>query len=247
MIEKKIHYIWFGSSKPEKVLKCIESWKEKLPDYEIMEWNEKNFDIRNEIKKNKFFKECYQRKLWAFVADYVRVKVLHEYGGIYLDTDIEVLKSFDDLLNTEMFLGYENDSKDVNLAVIGIKKNHIVMKKMIEFYEEKIWKSPLYIITGILNNVMKEIYGENFYENSEIKIYSKEYFYPYNHDEIFKPECVKENTYTIHWWDKSWGKNPKVYFLKYKHMPGYKKYIKYSCKLINFYFKKFILTKKGKK
>lgn len=247
MIEKKIHYIWFGGSKPEKVLKCIESWKEKLPDYEIIEWNEKNFDIEKEITKNKFFKECYQRKLWAFVADYVRVKVLYEYGGIYLDTDIEVLKSFDNLLNTEMFLGYENDNKGINLAVIGIKKNHIVMKKMIGFYEEKIWKSSLYIITGILNNVMKEIYGENFYENSKIKIYPKEYFYPYNHDEVFKPECVKEDTYAIHWWEKSWGKNPKVYFLKYKHMPWYKKNIKYSCKLINFYFKKFILTKKGKK
>lgn len=238
MIEKKIHYIWFGGSKPEKILKCIESWKVFLPEYEIIEWNEKNFDVEKEMKENKFFKECYKRKLWAFVADYVRVKILYEYGGIYFDTDIEVLKTFNELLNVEMFLGYENDNKVINLAVIGVEKKHIIMKKMVEFYKKKIWESPLYIITGILGNTMKKVYGDNFYGNNKIKIYPKEYFYPYNHDEEFTKECLTKNTHTIHWWEKSWGKNPKVYFLKYKHMPWYKKYLKYNCKLINFYFKK---------
>lgn len=102
MIEKKIHYVWFGKNKPLKVLKCIDSWKKYLPDYEIIEWNEKNFDIEKEMKENRFFRECYKRKLWAFVADYVRVKVLYKYGGIYFDTDIEVLKSFDPLLDNEL-------------------------------------------------------------------------------------------------------------------------------------------------
>ena len=68
MIEKKIHYVWFGGDKPEKVLKCIDSWKNLLPEYEIIEWNEKNFDVEKEMQENKFFKECYKRKLWAFVS-----------------------------------------------------------------------------------------------------------------------------------------------------------------------------------
>lgn len=239
MIEKKIHYIWFGDKKTEKVLKCIESWKKFLPDYEIIEWNEKTFDIEKEIYENKFFRECYKRKLWAFVADYVRVKVLYEYGGIYLDTDIEVLRTFDSLLDNELFLGYEDDIT-LNLAVIGVVKEHIAMKKMLEFYEKKVWTSPLYIITGILTSIIKEIYGEKFKGNEKIKMYSKEYFYPYGHDEEFAEKCITENTYTIHWWEKSWGKNPKVYFLKYKHLPWWKKYPRHICKLINFYIKEIL-------
>ena len=245
MIEKKIHYIWFGGEKPKKVLDYIATWKKYLPDYEIIEWNEKNFDVKKEMQENRFFRECYKRKLWAFVADYIRVKILYKYGGIYFDTDIEVVKSFDLLLDNELFLGYE-DKDTLNLAVVGVEKNHILLKKMFEFYQKDIWKSSLYIITSILTKTIKEIYGENFKSNDKIKFYSQEYFYPYNHDEEFTKECITSNTYTIHWWEKSWGKNPKVYFLKYKHLPWWKRYPKHICKLINYYFKFYILQKSKK-
>lgn len=246
MIEKKIHYVWFGGDKPEKVLKCIKSWKNILPEYEIIEWNEKNFDIEKEMQENKFFRECYKRKLWAFVSDYVRVKVLYEYGGIYLDTDMEIIKNITPLLNTKLFLGYENDYT-MSFGIVGTVAKNDIFKKFIEFYEEEIWHSPLHIVTGIFTKILTEKYGDTSnISKEEVIVYPREYFYPYNHDEVFTEECITPNTYAIHWWGKSWGKNPKVYFLKYKHLPWWKKYPKHMCKLINYYFKVYILRKNKK-
>ena len=246
MIEKKIHYVWFGGEKTEKVLKCIESWENILPDYEIIEWNEKNFDVEKEMEENKFFRECYKRKLWAFVSDYVRIKVLYEYGGIYLDTDMEIIKDITPLLNTKLFLGYENDYT-MSFGIVGTVAKNDIFKKFIEFYREEIWHSPLHIVTGIFTKILTEKYGDiSNISKEEVTVYPREYFYPYNHDEEFTKECITSNTYTIHWWEKSWGKNPKVYFLKYKHLPWWKKYPKHMCKLINYYFKFYILGKNKK-
>lgn len=242
MIEKKIHYIWFGKEKPEKVLKCIESWRKFLPEYEIIEWNEKNFDLENEIKKCKFLRECYRRKLWAFLSDYVRLKVLYKYGGIYLDTDMEIIKNLNDLLETDFFTGYEND-EIISFGILGCIPQHKIIEKMLDFYDNKIWDSDMYIITNILTEILKEEYGDKLFETLGIKIYPKEYFYPYNHDEEFTEKCLTENTYGIHWWGKSWGKNPKIYFLKYKHLPWWKRYPKHLCKLINIYSKKYFTKK----
>jgi len=142
MIEKKIHYVWFGNAKPEKVLKCIESWKKNLPDYEIIEWNETNFDVEEELKNNKFFRECYKRQLWAFVADYVRVKILYNYGGIYLDTDMEIIKDISSLLNSDLFLGYENEDT-MSFGIVGVIPKHKVFEKMYEFYQNEIFQEFL--------------------------------------------------------------------------------------------------------
>ena len=114
---------------------------------------------------------------------------------------------------------------------------------MLDFYDNKIWDSDMYIITNILTEILKEEYGNKLFETSGIKIYPKEYFYPYNHDEEFTEKCLTENTYGIHWWGKSWGKNPKVYFLKYKHLLWWKRYPKHLCKLINIYSKKYFTKK----
>ena len=109
MIPKIIHYCWFGPSHTEeqtlKLKSVIEQWQKVCPDYQIIEWNETNFDF----SENKFASEAYFAKKWAFVADYARLKVLEEYGGIYLDTDIELLKNFDSLLNYPAFIGFENN------------------------------------------------------------------------------------------------------------------------------------------
>lgn len=234
MIEKKIHYVWFGGEKPEKVLKCIASWKEKLPDYELTEWNEQNFPLEEEIKKNRFFRECYHRKLWAFVSDYVRVKVLYEEGGIYLDTDMEILKDVSPLLDCQMFLGYENEST-MSFGILGVIPKHPIFKKMYEFYQEEIWKSPHHIVTSILTDFLIEEYGSALIEHG-IHVYPREYFYPFNHDEEFQESCIQENTYAIHWWGKSWKKNPKVYFLKYKHLPWGIRHIRHGAKLWNVYW-----------
>lgn len=236
MIEKKIHYVWFGNKKPKKVLNCINSWKKILPEYEIIEWNEKSFDVEREIRKNKFFRECYKRKLWAFVSDYIRVKVLYEYGGIYLDTDMEVIKDITPLLNTKLFLGYE--SKDLmSFGIVGTVAKNDIFKKFIEFYEKEIWNSPLYIITEIFTKILKEKYGNvSNISKKEIIVYPEKYFYPYGYGKEFTKECITSRTYTIHWWEASWKKNPNFYFLKYKHLPWWKKYRKYVGKWIKNYF-----------
>ncbi|MGL4897193.1 MAG: glycosyltransferase family 32 protein, partial [Cetobacterium sp.] len=121
-MEKKIHYIWLGKgSKPNIMDICINSWREKLPNYEIIEWNEENLDFYNEIKKNRFLEECYKRKLWAFLSDYFRVKVLYENGGIYLDSDMQILKSLDRFLDDKLFLGMEDENQP-SAGIIGAKK-----------------------------------------------------------------------------------------------------------------------------
>lgn len=134
MIPKKIHYCWFGGKeKPEDVILCINSWKKFLPDYEIIEWNENTFNIKT---SNQYVGEAYENKKWAFVSDYVRLVALYEQGGLYFDTDVEVFKSFDDLLNLSCFFGFE--SKDyVASAVMGCKEGHWLIKNFLASYEKR--------------------------------------------------------------------------------------------------------------
>ena len=106
MISKKIHYVWFGrGEKNERIKHCIESWKKYLPDYEIIEWNEDNFDIN----LNDFTKQAYESKKWAYVSDVARLWVLYNEGGIYFDTDVEVYQPLDIFLNQEGFMGFESE------------------------------------------------------------------------------------------------------------------------------------------
>ena len=106
MIPKKIHYFWFGGNeKPKSVKKCIDSWKKYCPDYEVIEWNESNFDIRC----MPFVEQAYEAKKYAFVSDVARLMMIYEYGGIYMDTDVEVIKPLDNLLENKAYMGFEND------------------------------------------------------------------------------------------------------------------------------------------
>ena len=103
MIEKKIYYVWIGNAKkPEIFYKCLESWKKNLPDFEIIEINEKNFDMEKHLKKNRFFRECYEKKLWAYVSDYMRVHFMYENSGIYVDTDMEIIKDLTPILEEKI-------------------------------------------------------------------------------------------------------------------------------------------------
>ncbi|MGL5089049.1 MAG: glycosyltransferase [Cetobacterium sp.] len=228
-MRKKIHYIWLGKgSKPNVMDICINSWKEKLPDYEIIKWDEDNLDFYNEIEKNRFLKECYKRELWAFLSDYFRVKILYEHGGIYLDSDMQILKSLDIFLDDKLFFGME-DLNQVSAGIIGAKKGHIFFKKMLEFYEKDIWNINIYTIPAIIQHILKRDY--KFKSNSEIqelddgiKIYPSQYFYPYHFTEEFSFEKITKDTFGIHWWGKSWhGNNKKLYFLEFKTLKSYKK------------------------
>ena len=133
-IPKIIHYCWVGNKpKPQEVLNYIESWKKILPDYEIKEWNEENFDFRNACS---YAKEACEEKKWAFVTDYMRLSILYQYGGIYLDTDVELLKRFDELLNQPAFMCYEC-SFAVCTAVIGAEKHSKIIGDLLQSYNKR--------------------------------------------------------------------------------------------------------------
>lgn len=130
MIPKKIHYCWFGRGQmPELALKCIKSWEEHLPDYEIIMWNEDNFDINS----NQYVKEAYESRKFAFVTDYVRLYALYHYGGIYMDTDVEVLKPLDKFLEHSAFTGCEDNMMCVT-GTMASSKGHTWTGKLLSQY-----------------------------------------------------------------------------------------------------------------
>ena len=131
MIPKKIHYCWFGrGEKPQLAQKCIASWKKFCPDYEIIEWNEDNFDLN----ENAYVRYCYENKKWAFLSDYVRLAVVCREGGIYFDTDVEVIAPIDGLLQNKAFYAFENDSYVATGLGFGAEEHHVTIEKMLEEY-----------------------------------------------------------------------------------------------------------------
>lgn len=234
MIPKKINYIWLGKAKKNNLINaCIVSWKQYMPDYEIIEWNEENLDIEKLCKENKFFKECYKRKMYAFMADYIRLKILYEYGGIYFDTDIQVIKKFDDLLDKKLVIGIEKDDI-VNTAVICAEPHNEIIKKMIDFYDKDIWIYPIYTIPAIMTKCINSDSNKK-----DIDIMKKEYFYPFYYNEEFKFDCITENTYTIHWWSGMWTEKMYTIFLNTKHIKNpIKRKIVCVKKLIGYYYRK---------
>ena len=203
-IPKIIHYIWFGGLKPRTVIMCIASWKSLMPDYEIVEWNENNLDLET----NKFAKDAYYAKEYAFSSDYFRFEILSKYGGIYLDTDMQVLKRLDDFLDRSCFVGYENIENDkINGAIIGSIPHHPYIKACLLYYENMLGKHPL------INNPMSQN-ADMLQANEKIEY---QYFYPRFNQ--FKKELlikgIKEN-YCIHWGDASWEYNSN-FFNKYRY------------------------------
>ena len=206
-IPKIIHYCWFGKKeKPYIVKKCIKSWKDNLNDYEIIEWNEENFDINC----NKFIKEAYEREMYAFVSDYVRVFALYHYGGIYLDTDVEIFKSFDDLLVNDSFWGFE-EKNFIATSTIGAKKGNILIKEFLDSYTNRVFikengeidtLTNVAIISNILKDKGLKLNGE--YQKIEYigTFYPQEYFSPYDYINCYSKQNNK--TYAIHYFYKSW-------------------------------------------
>jgi len=232
MIPKKIHYVWLGgASKPHLVNMCILSWKDKLPDHEIVEWNEDNFPLQEEFVKSRFLEQCYNRKLWAFVSDYMRVYLLSRHGGVYLDTDIYLLKSLHPLTGNHCFMGFERDDL-VNLAIAGSPPDCPLWHDMLSFYRSEVWSSKMFMIPQILTSILVKNYGLKLNGAEQIlgdtaHVYPREFFYPYYFNEEFSPQCVTSNTYSIHWWSSSWKvKNAKL-FLRTKHLKGWRKWLKY--------------------
>jgi mannosyltransferase OCH1-like enzyme len=206
-IPKIIHFCWFGGKeKPPIVKKCISSWKQRLTDYEIIEWNEQNFDI----KSHPYVEEAYESKKFAFVSDYVRVHALYHFGGIYLDTDVEVYKSFNDLLHHESFWGFEQENY-IATSTIGAAKGNNLIKLFLDSYEGKkfIKEDGTYdeftnvaSITGILKKLGLLTNGEYQEIEGMGVFYPQTYFSPYDYINF---RTFKTNkTYTMHLFHKSW-------------------------------------------
>lgn len=205
-IPKKIHYCWFGRAEIPKSFQCnIESWKRYNPEYEIIQWNEDNYDI----SKNKYMKQAYENKKWGFVPDYARLDIVNTYGGIYLDTDVEVLKSFDDLLGYEFFCGFEDEEYIALGLGFGAEKNNPILKKMLEQYEQlsfinsdgslNLVASPVY-----QSEVMKEygvVMDGKSREYNNTLVLSHEYFAPLDHLGFGE---LTQKAFSIHQYAASW-------------------------------------------
>lgn len=133
-IPKTIHYCWFGRNpKPKLAEKCIKSWKKYCPDYEIIEWNEDNYNIDSAPL---YVRQAYEEKKWAFMTDYIRLQVVYENGGIYMDTDVELKKSIDFLLNNQAYFGFEG-GKFINTGIgFGAEKETLILKEMMDDYAD---------------------------------------------------------------------------------------------------------------
>lgn len=209
MIPKVIHYCWFGGKKlPLGVKKCIKSWKHFCPDYEIKQWNEDNFDVTS----HPFVKAAYEARAWAFVSDYVRLKVIYDNGGIYLDTDVELIKNIDFLLNNKCYFGFQGNAKLVNTGLgFGAEKTTFVVKKMMEKYDSINFNNGnrSSIACPWLNTeVIKEYEliptdANEIIKNDTLTIYPPCFFDPYPSGTDI---CYKnENTVSIHHYAASWG------------------------------------------
>ena len=208
MIPKKIHYCWFGGKeKPKEVLKCIDSWKKYCPDYEIIQWDESNFDVN----AHPYTKQAYELKKWAFVSDYARLWIVYNEGGIYLDTDVEVLKNLDDLLDNDAYMGFEDKTYVANGLGFGAVKNHPFILKNMNAYD----KESIIGKDGKLDPVSCPVYTTNLLreggltdDNGTVQqvcgvaVYPRDRFCPYNY--ITGVMNITDNTYSIHLYSMTW-------------------------------------------
>lgn len=212
-----IHYCWFGKKPiPAKLQQCIASWRQVMPDWSLQCWNEETFDV-NTIP---WTKEAYAAKKFAFVSDYVRLVALYEFGGVYLDTDVKLLKSLEPLLKKHAaFTGFENGTR-LTSAVIAAPPRHPLIKQFLEYYRDKHFLKEV-VSNNEANVIMMtdickqyglcddgseqdlEIVGvsEGEYSSCKFHIFPQTYFCPLD---FWHNKNFTENTYAIHYFDASW-------------------------------------------
>ena len=224
MIPKKIHYCWFGGAeKPTSVLACIESWKKYCPDYEIIEWNESNYDF----KKNDYMYEAYKSKVWGFVPDYARLDIIYNNGGIYLDTDVEVINCFDALLCNKSFFGFESNS-EINECYVncgqgfGGEKGNNTIKLLRDDYENVHFvnndgslnklPSPRYTTKLLVEFGLKQDNRDQFF--SDFTVYKSDVMCP--KDYANRKVSLTSRSVSIHHFDSSWmsGSEKALYSIK---------------------------------
>ena len=206
MIPKKIHYCWFGGKElPDFAKKCIESWKKYCPDYEIIEWNETNFDIN----MNDYVKEAYKKKKWAFVSDVARLYALYTCGGVYMDTDVEVTKNIDKFLENEAFSGFESYDS-IPTGIMACTKNNKLFKKLLDYYSDKhfINEDGSLNMTTNVEIITNELTDKGLVRNNTYQVIDGFALYPFDYfcplDYSTKKLRISDNTHTIHWFNGSW-------------------------------------------
>ncbi|GAA4114417.1 glycosyltransferase [Aquimarina addita] len=215
MIPKKIHYCWLsGDPFPELIAKCVDTWKEQLPDYEFILWDTNKFPLSS----NKWVRESFETKKYAFAADYIRLYAVFEQGGIYLDTDIEVLKSFDELMHLPYFIGSEGDGV-IEAGVFGAEKGAMWLADCLSHYENRSFiKDDGSYDTMTLPRIMMEQIQKEYsikemknpkiselsYDiaNTELQMFPKDFFCAKNHGTGMVEKT--ENTFCIHHFAMSW-------------------------------------------
>lgn len=218
MIPKVIHYCWFGGNPlPDLAKKCISSWKFYMPDYEIKEWNESNFDV----SCCAYVKEAYEAKKWAFVSDYARFWILYMHGGLYFDTDVEIIKDMSDIIDKGAFMGCEISDKCVSgLGIgvnpglgLGVNPGLSLYKEILDNYADSHFlnKDGTYDYSTVVDRTTKILYTHGFKANNQIQqiaevfVYPTDYFCPM--DYTTGKLVITENTRSIHWYDASWLDN----------------------------------------
>lgn len=208
MIPNKIHYCWFGyNKKPKLIQKCIDSWKKHLPDWEIVEWNESNYDVG----KNAYIQEAYRQKKWAFVVDFARFDILNSQGGIFLDTDVELLKPIpDSFLAYEAFSGFESEGRIAPGLIYASIPGQAMLSPIMEAYQNRKFGEKINgrvenivdIVTGVLKqHGLKE--NNTFQVINGVAVFPKEYFCCFNHEiQAFE---TTENTVSVHHYFASWS------------------------------------------
>lgn len=214
-IPKIIHYIWIGNNeKPEKVKECIKSWKKYMSDYKIIEWNENNFNIG----ESNYALEAYKNKKWAFVSDYMRFKILYDFGGIYLDTDVEFLRKLPkEILDNNSFTGVEFSKKIAPGLIYGCCKHDKIAKYMIDQYERiKFDNKNIITVNEVITKYLKKF---NFKEDNtfqiieDLAIYPDDFFCGYDQD--VNEIKITKNTITVHHYLGTWCKKGIKHKLQY--------------------------------
>lgn len=208
MIPKKIHYCWLGGKPlPESALKCIKSWKKYCPGYEIIEWNEKNYDFSTVP----YMKEALEAKKWGFVPDYARLDIIYQHGGIYLDTDVEMVRPFDELLELKGFAGFQDENFVALGLGFGAEPGNPVIKKLMDSYLSMHFLNPdgtfnmipsPKLNTETLVNECGLIPTPCYQELGSFSIFPVEYFCPKSFDDGVVRKT--KNTFSIHHFDASW-------------------------------------------
>ncbi len=207
MIPKVIHYCWFGEKPLDKLSKkCIASWKRLCPDYEIKLWNETNYDV----EKNVYMKQAYDVKKWGFVPDFARLDIIYNHGGIYFDTDVEILKPLDGFLDDGLFIGMEEPGKVALGLGFGAEKGNPIIKEMMDMYQDLLFLNE----DGSYNMIPSPVYQtqimkkHGMIQSDKIQyldgavVYPPSYFCGFDFQR--KMMDIQPSNYTAHYYSGSW-------------------------------------------